>query len=54
MSDKEILKQSGLLERAIGRIKEFKMLSKINSTHLLPDLNKVFTYAVSYLTCLMN
>ena len=37
------------LERAIGRIKEYKILTQINSTHLLPDLNKIF-----YIYCILS
>ena len=37
------------VEKAIGRIKEFKILTQINSTHLLPDLNKIF-----YICCILS
>ena len=37
------------VERAIGRIKEYKILTQINSTHLLPDLNKIF-----YICCILS
>ena len=30
------------VERAIGRIKEFKILSRIHAIHLVPRLNEIF------------
>ena len=37
------------VERAIGHTKEYKILPQINSTHLLPDLSKIF-----YICCILN
>ena len=37
------------VERAIGRIKQYKILKQINSTHMLPDLNKT-----SYICCILS
>ena len=37
------------VERAIGRIKQYKILNQINSTHMLPDLNKIF-----YICCILS
>ena len=37
------------VERAIGCIKEYKILTQINSTHLLPDVNNIL-----YICCIVS